>query len=199
MDTAVALKGGLVQGARTSVTPACPKTAALPLTPERLVESYADTILRVSYTYLHNCADAEDICQEVLLKALAQEQPFRSEDHERAWVIRVAINLCKDQLRRAASRQQVALEDVPEPAAQPAQTEDEAHAAQSRVLDAVMALPQDMRIAIYLHYYYYEGYPIRAISAITGASKAAIAKRLSRARAQLRETLKGDDDVFDFA
>lgn len=189
MDTAVALKGGLVQGARTSVTPACPKTAALPLTPERLVESYADTILRVSYTYLHNCADAEDMCQEVLLKALAQEQPFRSEDHERAWVIRVAINLCKDQLRRAASRQQVALEDVPEPAAQPAQTEDEAHAAQSRVLDAVMALPQDMRIAIYLHYY--EGYPIRAISAIT--------KRLSRARAQLRETLKGDDDVFDFA
>lgn len=197
MDTAVALRGGLVQGARTSVTPARPKTAALPLTPERLVESYADTILRVSYTYLHNRADAEDICQEVLLKALAQEQPFRSESHERAWIIRVAINLCKDQLRRAASRQQVALEDAPEPAAPPAQAEVEAHAAQSRVLDAVMALPQDMRIAIYLHYY--EGYPIRVISAITGASEAAIAKRLSRARAQLREMLKGDDDVFDFA
>ena len=60
-----------------------------------------------------------------------------------------------------------------------------------------MALPQDMRIAIYLHYY--EGYPIRVISTITGASEAAIAKRLSRARGQLRETLKGDDDVFDFA
>ena len=119
MDTAVALKGGLVQGARTSVTPACPKTAALPLTPERLVESYADTILRVSYTYLHNYADAEDICQEVLLKALAQEQPFRSEDHERAWVIRVAINLCKDQLRRAASRQQVASKTCPSPPPNP--------------------------------------------------------------------------------
>lgn len=171
--------------------------SALPLTPERLVERYADTILRVGYTYLHSRADAEDVCQEVFLRTLSREQPFRSEEHERAWVIRVAINLCKDELRRAAARPQTALDDIPEPAAPPPKTEEAARDAQSRVLRAVMALPTDMRMAIYLHYY--EGYPIRAVASITDASEAAVAKRLSRARTILRENLKGDEDVFDFA
>lgn len=174
-----------------------PNRHALSLTPERLVERYADTVLRVGYTYLHSRADAEDVCQEVFLKALTRGQPFHSEEHERAWVIRVTINLCKDQLRRAAARPQTSLDDAPEPMAATTRTEEEAHASQARVLEAVMALPPDMRMAIYLHYY--ESYPIRAIATITGASEAAVAKRLSRARALLREELKGDEDVFDFA
>lgn len=62
----------------------------------RLVETYADTILRVSYTYLHSTQDAEDICQDVLLKAIGHAGIFDSAEHERAWIIRVAINAAKD-------------------------------------------------------------------------------------------------------
>lgn len=70
----------------------------------RLVETYADTILRVSYTYLHSTQDAEDICQDVLLKALNRAERFESAEHERAWIIRVAINAAKDLLRRQSGR-----------------------------------------------------------------------------------------------
>lgn len=58
--------------------------------PERLVRDYADLVLRVCYTYLRSTADAEDVCQDTLVKLLLHEEPFRDPGHERAWVIRVA-------------------------------------------------------------------------------------------------------------
>ena len=169
---------------------------AFALDPSRLVDAYADTILRVSYTYLHSTADAEDICQDVFLKMLEQPRAFRSPEHERAWVIRATINLCKDRLRRLAAHPEATLDSVPEPEAARATAESEARARESRVLEAVQALPEAMRIAIYLHYY--EGYTIHGIALLTQRSEAAVAQSLSRGRKKLRETLKGDDDVFDF-
>ena len=82
----------------------------------RLVEAYADTILRVSYTYLRSTHDAEDICQDVLLKALDRTESFESAEHERAWIVRVAINAAKDLLRRQSERGTVALDEIAEPA-----------------------------------------------------------------------------------
>ncbi len=114
---------------------------AFALDPERLVDAYADTILRVSYTYLHSTADAEDICQDVFAKMLEQPRTFRSAEHERAWVIRTAINRCKDYLRRQAAHAEVALDSVPEPEAARSTAETEARARESRVLGAVQALP----------------------------------------------------------
>ncbi|MBP3892420.1 MAG: hypothetical protein J6D34_00085, partial [Atopobiaceae bacterium] len=67
-------------------------------------------ILRLSFTYLHTTADAEDICQTVLLRAMTHAPTFSSPEHERAWIIRAAINACKDQLKSAARRTTVALE-----------------------------------------------------------------------------------------
>ena len=156
---------------------------------ERLVNTYADLILRLSYTYLSHTHDAQDICQTVFLKLIERRPAFASPEHEKAWIIRTTINACKDHLKSHWRKTTVPIEaaqHVPAPAAEP-----------GSILASVNLLPPKYRAVIYLHYY--EGYPIRAISAITGASEAAIAKRLSRARAQLRETLKGDDDVFDFA
>ena len=76
---------------------------------ERLVNTYVDLILRVAYTYLGSRADAEDVCQEVLLRLLRRREPFESAEHERAWVVRVTANLCRDLLRRRASHLTVAL------------------------------------------------------------------------------------------
>lgn len=128
----------------------------------RLVETYADTILRVSYTYLRSTQDAEDICQDVLLKALGHAGSFDSAEHERAWIIRVAINAAKDLLRRRDRQGTVALDDIAEPVAPMGATDRELEARAEGVLELVMALPLEYREAIYLHYY--EGYSIKQIA-----------------------------------
>ena len=107
----------------------------------RLVETYADTILRVSYTYLRSTQDAEDICQDVLLKALGHAGSFDSAEHERAWIIRVAINAAKDLLRRRDRQGTVALDDIAEPVAPMGATDRELEARAEGVLELVMALP----------------------------------------------------------
>lgn len=145
----------------------------------RLVSTYADMILRLSYTYLHSTADAEDICQTVLLRLMTKAPTFNGADHERAWVIRATANACKDLLKSAARRTTVALEAAGEPEApEPPDT---------AVTDAISRLPHDQREVIYLHYY--EGLPIADIARIVDASEAAVSKRLSRARATLRIAL----------
>ncbi|MBE5024104.1 sigma-70 family RNA polymerase sigma factor [Olsenella sp. DSM 107455] len=162
--------------------------------PERLVRDYADLVLRVCYTYLRSTADAEDVCQDTLVKLLLHDEPFHDPGHERAWVIRVAANACRNLLRDRGAHPAVGLDDVPEPAAPQASGEDAHRHRDERVLAAVMALPLPQREAVYLHYY--EGYPTREVARIVGATDDAVRQRLSRARAILRDDLKGDyDDV----
>ncbi|WP_270297340.1 RNA polymerase sigma factor [Eggerthella sinensis] len=167
-----------------------------------LVHAYADLILRLSYTYLASTHDAEDICQNVLIKLLKREAPFESAEHERAWVIRTTANACKDVLRSGWRRTTVELEAAPEPTApEPPdspvleavrRTTVELEAApeptapeppDSPVLEAVMSLPEAYRAALYLHYY--EGYTAREIAAMTESTEDAVAARLSRGRKKL--------------
>lgn len=146
---------------------------------QRLVDAYADMICRLSYTYLGSTQDAEDVCQDVLLRVLTRAPRFANEGHERAWIIRTTANACKDLLRSAARRTTMALDAAGEPAAPEAED--------IGVSDAVARLPEAQREAIYL--YYYERLSIREIAEATGQTEAAITKRLSRARANLRRTL----------
>ena len=145
---------------------------------ERLVQTYSDMILRLSYTYLKSTQDAEDICQTVFLKLLTGGMVFDSPEHEKAWILRTAANACKDALR-AAHRRCVGLEAAAEAAA----PEPPA----SAVLDAVMALPEKYREAVYL--YYYEGYRQREIAAVLGVPEETVRTRLSRARDKLKHIL----------
>ena len=151
----------------------------------RLVNDYADLILRLSYTYLGSTADAEDVCQEVLLKLLGRSEGFEGPEHERAWVVRVTANRCKDLLRRRAARPTVALDEAPEPAAPEA---CDARGRAELVLRAVMRLPLEYREAIFLRYY--ENYSIRDVARACGCGEDAAAQRLSRGRAKLRVLLK---------
>ncbi len=148
---------------------------------ERLVNAYSDLILRLSYTYLKSTQDGEDICQTVLLKLLAEDESFESPEHEKAWVIRTAINACKDELR-AFRRRAVPLDGLAEAVAP--------EPPRSEVLDAVTALPEKYREAIYL--FYYEGYSIDEIAALTGRSGAAVSAHLSRGRKKLKTMLEGE-------
>lgn len=145
----------------------------------RLVNTYSDMILRLSYSYLGSTADAEDICQTVLLRLMTKAPDFSNLDHERAWIIRTTVNACRDLLKSSARRTTVSLEAAGEPEA-PTMPD-------GTVADAVARLPRDQRMAIHLHYF--EGLPIAQIARITKASEAAITKRLSRARQTLRTAL----------
>lgn len=145
----------------------------------RLVELYADMILRISFQYLKQTYDAEDICQTVFLKYVSANHTFDSIEHEKAWIIRTTINACKDHLRSAFFRRTVALEEAATMAAP--QTPD------SDILDAIKALPENYRISIYL--YYYEEYSASEIAAILKKSEATVHQYLSRGRRKLRTYL----------
>ena len=153
---------------------------------DRLVAEYSDLILRLSYTYLGSTHDAEDICQTVLVKLMTSRQVFASKEHERAWVVRVTANACKDLLKSAPRRRNFGLEALEgrEPAGWDVQT---AGTWESPVARAVQHLVEEQREAIHLHYY--EGYKIDEIARMTKASPATVAKRLSRARETLRTVL----------
>lgn len=151
----------------------------------RAVEQYADTVRRICLVHLKNYADTEDIFQTVFVKYLLHTAPFASPEHERAWIIRVTINACKDLLRSVFRRRTLSLEEVAE---QPAPADE--HRA---VLQAVQALPAAYRDVVYLHYY--EGYTVPEIAGILGKNVNTVHTRLTRARGLLRRTLGGDDDA----
>lgn len=151
----------------------------------RAVEQYADTVRRICLVHLKNYADTEDIFQTVFVKYLLHTAPFASPEHERAWIIRVTINACKDLLRSVFRRRILSLEEVAE---QPAPADE--HRA---VLQAVQALPAAYRDVVYLHYY--EGYTAPEIAGILGKNVNTVYTRLTRARGLLRRTLGGDDDA----
>ena len=151
----------------------------------RAVEQYADTVRRICLVHLKNYADTEDIFQTVFVKYLLHTAPFASPEHERAWIIRVTINACKDLLRSVFRRRTLSLEEVAE---QPAPADE--HRA---VLQAVQVLPAAYRDVVYLHYY--EGYTVPEIAGILGKNVNTVYTRLTRARGMLRRTLGGDDDA----
>lgn len=151
----------------------------------RAVEQYADTVRRICLVHLKNYADTEDIFQTVFVKYLLHTAPFASPEHERAWIIRVTINACKDLLRSVFRRRTLSLEEVAE---QPAPADE--HRA---VLQAVQALPAAYRDVVYLHYY--EGYTAPEIAGILGKNVNTVYTRLTRARGMLCRTLGGDDDA----
>ena len=143
-------------------------------------EQYTDTVYRVAVHNTRSKSDAEDITQETFLRLLQCRKAFRDTEHLKAWLIRVTINLCRNHLRDTA--REVPTEDVPAP--QDAQTDS--------VLDAVRALPENQRNAIYLHYY--EGYTASEIASILGSRTNTVLSHLRRGRETLRETLGGLDD-----
>lgn len=99
----------------------------------RAVEQYADTVRRICLVHLKNHADTEDIFQTVFVKYLLHNAPFASPEHERAWIIRVTINACRDLLRNVFRRRTVPLTEAVE---QPAPPEE-----YRAVLQAVQELP----------------------------------------------------------
>ena len=150
------------------------------------IERYADTVRRICMIHLKNHADTEDIFQNVFLKYVLSTAVFESEEHEKAWFIRVTINACRDLLKSFFRSRTVSLDTLLD---QPADlTEND-----RTVLDAALALPPKYRDVVYLHYY--EGYTAPQIADMLHKNVNTVYTLLNRAKQALRQTLGGDDDA----
>lgn len=153
---------------------------------EYLVEQYADLLLRIGFTWLGDLDDAKDICQTVLIKLLEDPRAFPDRGQERAWVVRLAVNACKNWRKSAWFRRRAPLEEglhlaveTPEPGG---------------LLEQVMALPPPYRQVIFLRYY--EGYEVREIAALLGRPPPLVSTHLKRGKEKLRKMLGGTDDAW---
>ena len=146
------------------------------------IETYSDMILRLCTVYLKNGADAEDIFQTVFLKYALHAKPFESAEHEKAWLIRVTVNACKDLLKSFFRSRTITLDELADYA-------PEITAEQYAVMEAVWSLPKQYRDVIYLHYY--EGYTAPEIAGILKRNPNTVYTHLNKGKQLLRETLGG--------
>lgn len=150
-----------------------------------LAESYGDSLYRAAFAVCRSPQDAEDVVQETLLAYFKSDKEFESDEHIRAWLIRVAVNKAKNATICFWRRNRRSLEDYMESLT----FED---AGDRDLMDAVLRLPERYRIVI--HLFYYEDYSIREIAELLGLGEGAVKSRLSRGRQQLRKTLTEEWD-----
>ena len=150
------------------------------LSNREIIERYAPMVYRIALNRTLNTADAEDVMQETLLKLYLARKPFQSPEHERHWVVRVAVNECKKLLRSPWRRRTGPLEEAGEPVFDTPQ--------QSELYQHVMGLPPKYRAAVYL--YYYEGCSVQETAAAMGANPSTVQTWLMRARGKLKLILQ---------
>lgn len=150
---------------------------------EMILTRFGDSILRYAYTYLHNMSDAEEVLQDTLVQFLKTAPEFESENHEKAWLLRVAANLSKNRIRYNKLRETDELNE---------ELVAEEREDLSFVWEAVKSLPVKYREVI--HLFYHEGYQTAQIAKVLGRNESTVRSDLRRGREKLKEVLKGEYD-----
>ncbi len=145
-------------------------------------------IFRVAFTQVKNHADAEDVLQEVFVRLLKYRPEFENEEHERAWLVRTTMNLCRDLMKSKWRRTTVGMEKIPE--AERAYFKVP-YLEQDDTLWAVLELPVKYRECLY--FFYYEDYSVREIARILEIPENTVKTNLRRGREALKTTLKKED------
>lgn len=145
----------------------------------RVVRTHSRSMLRAAYSVLHSSADAEDAVQEAFLRLMTKAPRFRDSEHEKAWLLRVTINIARN-MRKTKARENLPLEKE-------IQNEKEQN---TQLLQLVLGLPE--RYSTIVHLYYYEGYSISEIAAILKIPSATVGTRLYRGRSMLKDMMKGE-------
>ena len=146
---------------------------------EEVMGRYETMVFRLAYSYTRSRSDAQDLCQEVFLRYYCRRPIFTSEEHRRAWLLRVTVNRCKSHLSSWWVRRTVPLDErisLPEPE-------------YLELDEALRRLPEKDRLVI--HLFYYEDCSTREIAKLTHSTEGAVRTRLTRARQQLGRFLKG--------
>lgn len=151
----------------------------------RVLEKYSDTVYRLAFSRTKSSSDAEDIMQNVFMRFIKCDVDFESEEHIKAWLIKVTINLSKNLLTSAWFRKTTALDnDI-------VVTIKE----ESEVYKFVLDLPSKYRTVI--HLFYYEDMTTANIAQVLNIKEATVRSQLHRARNMLKENMKGDE-CFEF-
>ncbi|MBQ8432704.1 MAG: sigma-70 family RNA polymerase sigma factor [Clostridia bacterium] len=158
---------------------------------EEVVRHYSDMVMRLALTKTQSSYDADDIFQEVFIKLFEAGERFESEEHRKAWILRVAINACNSHFTAPWKKNISSFDDVLEN--QLAYVDEDWLAADTRndIYARVLKLPQKMKDVIL--FYYYEELSIKEIALLIDDSEANVKKRLSRARQKLRLELENDE------
>ena len=148
------------------------------------VIKYSDTLYKFCIVILCNEHDVQDAIQDTFCRYLEKKPEFRDEEHEKAWLIRVATNICRDMIRFRIRHPKVAIDEVENTLVAPEQKE---------TLKELLELPVKHKTVIYLHYV--EGYPIKEIADILGITESAVKSRLLRGRKQMRDTVRMEGGI----
>ena len=146
------------------------------------VEVYGNTLYRICLVSLGNSADAEDAVQDTFLKYIQKAPVFESDEHEKAWLIRVAVNTCKDIIKHR--RPQLDIDTIQQSAPEPESGE---------VMAALMALPEKFRTVLVLHYV--EGYSINETAKMINKSPSAVKMRLQKGRRLFEEAYGNESGI----
>ena len=151
-----------------------------------ILKNYSDMVYRLALSQLKNKADAEDVFQEVFVKYIKTDKTFETDEHIKAWLIRVTVNCCRKLKKTAWFKHTVPLEEWS------AELTNEGEHEKSEVYYAVMELPPKYRTII--HLFYYEDMQVNEISSVLNMKQSTIVSQLRRARNILRKKLKGEYD-----
>ncbi|MBR2781914.1 MAG: RNA polymerase sigma factor [Oscillospiraceae bacterium] len=152
-----------------------------------LFERHYRMLYRICFTYMKNAADTEDAVQETFYRLISRQPLFDSPEHEKAWLIRTASNICRNALKHWWRKHEDLADHEDAAESAPPETGD--------VLQAVMSLPEKYKTAVYL--YYYEGYSSAETAELLQKPPSTIRNYLHEARAILRERLGVDYDDED--
>lgn len=147
-----------------------------------IYDRHVDTVYRICYSFMKNVPETEDMVQETFLRLITSGKVFENERHEKAWLIVTASNLCKDSLKKWW-RKNESIEDSPSLSMSCTTHNND-------VLEAILQLPKDYKVVVYM--YYYEGYSTAEIASYLNTPHATVRSRLARARKMLRTMLGGD-------
>lgn len=150
-----------------------------------IYERHVDMVYRICYSYLKNTMDTEDMVQNTFIKILDQSVVFEGPEHEKAWLIVTAKNLCKNHLRHWWQKRENIEDEIYR-----IQVDDKV---EDNVLESVMKLPEKYRVTIYL--YYYEGYDSNEIGKLMNKPSSTIRNYLLRGRDRLKEMI--GEDIFE--
>lgn len=150
------------------------------------VKTHSDTVMRVCTLYFHGRPEREDAFQDTFIKYAQSSNDFDGEEHVKAWLIRVATNVCKDMLKRSEAK--TVLVDEIDEAAKPQWTPAGDEGRAGDVTEALAQLEEKYRVALYLKYY--EGYTATEIAAMLDIPENTVYTNLARGREKLKEVLE---------
>ena len=143
---------------------------------KRVMQTYGNMLFRLALITLGNVSDAEDAVQETLIKYMQKAPKFREREHEKAWLLKVAANTCKDVLRFQSRHRTLDIEEIQEVSKETTDT---------GIIEALMSLPEKFRVVLTL--YYVEEYSIETIAKVIGRTTSAVKMRLQKGRKLLEE------------